>query len=85
MRGGRLDGAQSKRGVTLLCTMIACLFFLFVYFGSFFGSKGQSGALEYGTKFSRSLGWGTDDDGDSTKSDESIFENAVRLNSFPVS
>lgn len=84
MRGGRNDGSQSKRGVTLLCTMIAGLFFLFMYFGPFFGSKGQSGALEYGTKFSRHLGWGSDDDGDNTKSDESIFENAVRVKSFPV-
>jgi SAM-dependent methyltransferase len=84
MRGGRTDGPQSKRGVTLLCAMIACLVFLFMYFGFFFGPKGQSGALEYGTKFSRSLGWGTDDDGESTKSDESIFENVVRIKSFPV-
>lgn len=84
---GRNDGGQSKRPVVLFCVMVVCLCLLFLYFS---GSNGQAGsaALEYGTKFSRSLGWGSDGDGDDG-SEESIFgtgdANDVKLKSFPVS
>ena len=84
---GRNDGGQSKRPVMLFCAMVVCLCLLFLYFS---GSKGQAGsaALEYGTKFSRSLGWGSDADSDDG-SEESIFgtgdANDVKLRSFPVS
>jgi hypothetical protein len=63
-----------------------CLCLLFLYFS---GSNRQAGsvALEYGTKFSRSLGWGSEADG-SDGSEESIFgtgdANDVKLRSFPV-
>ena len=83
---GRNDGGQSKKPVVLFCIMVVCLCLLFLYFS---GSNGQAGsaALEYGTKFSRSLGWGSDGDGDDG-SDESIFGtgdvNDVKLKSFPV-
>ncbi|KAJ3682347.1 hypothetical protein LUZ60_014920 [Juncus effusus] len=84
MRGNRTDGSQGKKGVVFLCVMLGCLVFLFMYFGTSFGSDGQNSALEYGTKFSRSLGWGSDDESDGARSDESIFENSVRIKSFPV-
>ena len=56
---GRNDSGHSKRPVVLCCVMIVCLCLLFLYFS---GSNGQAGttAFEYGTKFSRSLGWGSE-------------------------
>ncbi|OAY65291.1 putative methyltransferase PMT8 [Ananas comosus] len=88
---GRADAAQSKKLVTSLCIVIVFVGLLFLYNGSFFGSKGQpaSGAFEYRNKISRSLGWGSDDDGEVGKIDESIFaheggDNNVRLKNFPV-
>ena len=83
---GRNDSGHSKRPVVLCCVMIVCLCLLFLYFS---GSKGQAGttAFEYGTKFSRSLGWGSDDGDDG--SEESIFGTGdaddVKPKSFPVS
>lgn len=89
---GRADAAQSKKLVTSLCIVIVFVGLLFLYNGSFFGRKGQpaSGAFEYRNKISRSLGWGSDDDGEVGKIDESIFaheggDNNVRLKNFPVS
>jgi hypothetical protein len=84
---GRNDGGQSKRPIVLFWAMVVCLCFLFLYFS---GSNGhtRSAAIEYGTKFSRSLGWGSDADGDDGL-DESIFgtgdANDVKPRSFPVS
>jgi hypothetical protein len=82
---GRNDGGQSKRPIVLSCTMIVCLCLLFLYFS---GSNGKAGsaAFEYGTRFSRSLGWGSDgDDG----SEESIFGTGdaddIKPKTFPVS
>lgn len=83
---GRNDSGHSKRPVVLCCVMIVCLCLLFLYFS---GSNGQAGttAFEYGTKFSRSLGWGSDDGEDG--SEESIFGTGdaddVKPKSFPVS
>lgn len=80
---GRNDSGHSKRPVVLCCVMIVCLCLLFLYFS---GSNGQAGstAFEYGTKFSRSLGWGSDDG-----SEESIFGTGdaddVKPKSFLVS
>nr|CAB3477217.1 unnamed protein product [Digitaria exilis] len=82
---GRNDAAQSKRAIVLCCMMNVCLCLLFLYFS---GSKGQAGstAFEYGTKFSRTLGWGSDDGEDG--SEESIFGTGdpdhVKPKSFPV-
>jgi hypothetical protein len=84
---GRNDGGQSKRPIVLFWAMVVSLCFLFLYFS---GSNGQtrSAAIEYGTKFSRSLGWGSDTDGDDGP-EESIFgtgdANDVKSRSFPVS
>jgi hypothetical protein len=84
---GRNDGGQSNRPIVLCCMMIVCLCLLFLYFS---GSNGKAGsaAFEYGTKFSRSLGWGSDGDGDDG-SEESIFGTGdaddVKLKNFPVS
>ncbi|KAM0870213.1 hypothetical protein ACQ4PT_040158 [Festuca glaucescens] len=83
---GRNDGGQSKRPIVLFWAMVVCLCFLFLYFS---GSNGhtRSAAIEYGTKFSRSLGWGSDADGDDGL-EESIFgtgdANDVKPRSFPV-
>ncbi|KAM0858768.1 hypothetical protein ACQ4PT_047622 [Festuca glaucescens] len=83
---GRNDGGQSKRPIVLFWAMVVCLCFLFLYFS---GSNGhtRSAAIEYGTKFSRSLGWGSDADGDDGP-EESIFgtgdANDVKPRSFPV-
>lgn len=84
---GRNDGGQSKRPIVLCCMMIVSLCLLFLYFS---GSNGHAGsaAFEYGTKFSRSLGWGSDEDGDDG-TEESIFGTGdaddVKPKSFPVS
>lgn len=82
---GRNDAGQSKRPIVLCCMMIVCLCLLFLYFS---GSNGQakSTAFEYGTKFSRTLGWGSDDGEDG--SEESIFGTGdaddIKPKSFPV-
>jgi hypothetical protein len=85
---GRNDGGQSKRPIVLFCVMVACLCLLFLYFSGSNGGQARSAALEYGTKFTRSLGWGSDADGDDGL-DESIFGTGeasdVKLKSFPVS
>ncbi|KAG8088724.1 hypothetical protein GUJ93_ZPchr0010g10664 [Zizania palustris] len=82
---GRNDGGQSKRPLVLLCVMVMCLCLLFLYFSG--SNQAGSAALEYGTKFSRSLGWGSSD-GDNDDSEESIFGSGdaddVKLKSFPV-
>jgi len=81
---GRNDAGQSKRPIVLCCMMIVCLCLLFLYFS---GSNGQakSTAFEYGTKFSRTLGWGSDDGEDG--SEESIFGTGdaddIKPKSFP--
>ncbi|KAK1694803.1 hypothetical protein QYE76_011500 [Lolium multiflorum] len=84
---GRNDGGQSKRPIVLLCVMVACLCLLFLYFSGSNGGQAGSAALEYGTKFTRSLGWGSDADGDDGL-DESIFGTGdasdVKLKSFPA-
>jgi len=83
---GRNDAGQSKRPIVLCCMMIVCLCLLLLYFS---GSNGQakSTAFEYGTKFSRTLGWGSDDGEDG--SEESIFGTGdaddIKPKSFPVS
>ncbi|CAN6462129.1 unnamed protein product [Victoria cruziana] len=57
MMRGRPDGAQRKGLVTSLCVMAVLLCFIFVYYGSFFGSGGNRGtsAFEYGRSL-RKLG-----------------------------
>ena len=89
---GRADGGQKKHLVPPWCLMALILGFLFLYYGSFFGSRGQhtSSALEYGSRFSRSIGWSNDDSGEVGKSDESIIElddgdGSLVPKSFPVS
>lgn len=85
---GRADGGQKKHLVPSICVILVILGFLFIYYG---GHRGQhaSAALDYGTKFSKSLGWGSNDDEDATKSDDSTFGQEDRFEnlspkSFPV-
>lgn len=85
---GRAEVGQKKHLVPSICVILLILGFLFIYFG---GHRGQhaSVALDYGTKFSRSLGWGSNDDGDATKTDDSAFgqedrDENVTPKSFPV-
>ncbi|KAM0941881.1 putative S-adenosyl-L-methionine-dependent methyltransferase [Dioscorea sansibarensis] len=88
---GRGDGGQKRHLVPLVCGGAVVLVFLFLYCGSFFGSGGRHAntALEYGSRFSKSLGWSSDENADDGKSDESIFgledgaDSAVPK-SFPV-
>ncbi|KAL0918434.1 hypothetical protein M5K25_010443 [Dendrobium thyrsiflorum] len=85
---GRVDGGQKKHLVPSICVILLILGFLFIYFG---GHRGHhtSTALDYGTKFSRSLGWGSNDGGDATKTDESASgqedgDEHITPKSFPV-
>ncbi|XP_058101590.1 probable methyltransferase PMT3 [Magnolia sinica] len=52
---GRSDGVQKKRLVASLCLVGIFLAFLFVYYGSFFGSQHGGSAMDYG-KTLRKLG-----------------------------
>ncbi|KAG0447857.1 hypothetical protein HPP92_028114 [Vanilla planifolia] len=85
---GRVDGSQKKFLVPSICVILLLLGFLFVYFGGYGGQHASS--LDYGTKFSRSLGWGSSDDGDATKTDDSslgqedVEDKIITLKSFPV-
>lgn len=86
---GRSDGGQIKHLVSSLCVVVVFLGLLFLCFGSFFGPRKQhtGTALESVSKL-RS-GWGSDDDGGNSRSDESIFgqeggDNSFMLKSFPV-
>ncbi|ERN18783.1 probable methyltransferase PMT3 [Amborella trichopoda] len=88
MMRGRTDGVQKKRLVTSLCVMILCLVFLFLYYGSFFGSN-RGKALEYGRKFASTYlgGDGDDKDADLSADRESSREdvdNDISPKSFPV-
>ncbi|KAJ8498656.1 hypothetical protein OPV22_009208 [Ensete ventricosum] len=65
--------------------------FLVLYYGPFFGPRGQhaNSALEYGSRISRSIGWSNGDNGEVGKSEESIFgqedgEDGLIPKSFPV-
>lgn len=86
---GRADGGQKKHLVPSICVILLVSGILFFYYGGHQGHH-ASVALDYGTKFSRSLGWGSNDDGDVAKTDESAFgqedgdENIIPK-SFPVS
>ncbi|ONK79604.1 uncharacterized protein A4U43_C01F8060 [Asparagus officinalis] len=86
---GRADGGQKKNLVPWICAAVLFIVFLFVYYGSFFDPQGQhaSTALEYGSRFSRSLGFNIDDDGEVAQTNESIFGeegDSVALKSIPV-
>ncbi|XP_039116784.1 probable methyltransferase PMT3 [Dioscorea cayenensis subsp. rotundata] len=88
---GRGDGGQKRHLVPLICGGAVVLVFLFLYCGSFFGSGGQHAntALEYGSRFSKSLGWSSDENAEDGKSDESIFgseggADSALPKSFPV-
>ncbi|KAJ0966499.1 hypothetical protein J5N97_023416 [Dioscorea zingiberensis] len=88
---GRGDGGQKKHLVPIVCGGAVILVLLFLYCGSLFGSGGQhaSTALEYGSRFSKTLGWSNDDSAEDGKSEESIFgvddgADSVLLKSFPV-
>jgi len=92
MSRGRADGGQKDHLVTTLCIMVACLALLFLYYGSFFGSKTQhdNAKLDYGSKFSRSLGWSHDENDEVDKSEESALgtedgDGSIIPRSFPVS
>ncbi|KAJ6821414.1 putative methyltransferase PMT3 [Iris pallida] len=90
MTRGRADGGQKNHLVTTLCVMVVCLGLLFLYYGSFFGPRTQAAnsALEYGSKFSRSLVWGSEDNGESGKAEESVLgeegDDNIIAKSFPV-
>nr|DAD19930.1 TPA_asm: hypothetical protein HUJ06_021393 [Nelumbo nucifera] len=89
---GRADGAQKKRLVTGLCVVATFLIFLFVYYGSSFGSRIHHSAstLEYGSRSLVSYLGGNDDSDLGSKQDESSTtfgqdgEDAVAPKSFPV-
>lgn len=90
MRGR--DGGQKKHLVPSLCLIVLFLGFIVLYYGSFFGPRGQhaNSALEYGSRISRSIGWSNGDNGEVGKSEESIFgqedgEDGLIPKSFPVS
>lgn len=90
MMRGR-DGGQKKHLVPSLCLIVLFLGFIVLYYGSFFGPRGQhaNSALEYGSRISRSIGWSNSDNGEVGKSEESIFgqedgEDGLIPKSFPV-
>lgn len=80
---GRSDGVQKKRVITSLCIVAIFLGFLYVYYGSIFGSQSRgASALEYGSRSLRKLGYlGGDEDSDGKEDgDDDIIPK-----SFPVS
>ena len=91
---GRSDGGQKKRLIASVCVVAIFLGFLYVYYGSIFGSTSRgAAALEYGSRSLRKLGssyLGGDDDADgkqyesSTKFGQEEREDVVPK-SFPVS
>ncbi|KAJ4956386.1 hypothetical protein NE237_013169 [Protea cynaroides] len=94
---GRTDGVQKKRVITALCCVTVFIVFIFVYYGSFFGTRMQHGAsaLEYGSRSLRKLGssyLGGDEDADlGNKQEESSSkfgledgEDDIVPKSFPV-
>lgn len=94
-RGRSSDGVQKKRLITSVCAVSIFLGFLYVYYGSIFGSNNHgASALEYGSRSLRKLGssyLGGDEDNDG-KQDESSMrfaledgEDEIRPKSFPVS
>lgn len=95
MMRGRSDGVQKKRLITSVCIVAIFLGFLYVYYGSIFGSKiNGTSALEYGSKSLRRLGssyLGGDDDTDGRQEESSTRfgmengEDDVTPKSFPVS
>ena len=92
---GRSDGGQKKRLITSLCVVAIFLGFLYVYYGSIFGSSSRgAAALEYGSRSLRKLGssyLGGDDDAEgkrydsSTKFGQEEGEEDVVPKTFPVS
>jgi lipopolysaccharide export LptBFGC system permease protein LptF len=92
---GRSDGVQKKRLITSVCVVAIFLGFLYVYYGSIFGSKSRgASAIEYGSKSLRRLGssYLSGDEDTDGKQDESstIFgqedgEDNNTPKSFPVS
>ncbi|KAG0477750.1 hypothetical protein HPP92_012469 [Vanilla planifolia] len=84
---GRADGWQKKHVVPLACAILLLLGFLFIYYGGS-GRQQASSALDYGNKFSRSLVWIGDDDGEIGKAEVSFDgqeeDGIVAPNSFPV-
>lgn len=90
MRGR--DGGQKKHLVPSLCVVVLFIGFLVLYYGSFFGPRGQHAntALEYGSRISRSFGWSSIDNREVGESKESILgqeggEDGLIPKSFPVS
>ena len=84
-----MRGNQKKNYVPWIIGAVLCVGLLFLCFGSFFDPKGEhaSSALEYGTRFSKSLGLSNDDDTEAAQSSESIFGedgDSVSLKSIPV-
>jgi len=87
---GRADGGERKNLVPWICAGVLFIVFLFLYYGSFFDPRGEhaNSALEYGSRFSRSLGFSSEDDGEVSQSNESIFAEEgddTVLKSIPVS
>ncbi|XP_072971077.1 probable methyltransferase PMT3 isoform X1 [Typha angustifolia] len=88
---GRGDGGSKKHLIPTLCLMVLFVGVLVLFYGSLFGSRGQQGsaALEYGSRFSKSFGWGADENGEVGRSDESVFSQEaggdnVIVKGFPV-
>lgn len=81
---GRSDGVQKKRVITSLCIVAIFLGFLYVYYGSIFGSQRRgASALEYGSRSLRKLGYlGGDEDTDGKQDDG---DDDIIPKSFPVS
>ncbi|KAL8162785.1 hypothetical protein V2J09_014274 [Rumex salicifolius] len=82
---GRSDGVQKNRLLTVL--LVAAIFFGFVYVyrGSLFGSESKgAAALEYGSKSLRKLGFGGDEDEESTKFEMEDGDDGIIPKSFPV-
>lgn len=89
---GRSDGVQKKRVITSLCIVAIFLGFLYVYYGSIFGSQRRGSlALEYGSRSLRKLGYlGGDEDADGKQESSIKFglddgDDDIIAKSFPVS
>lgn len=86
---GRTDEVQKRRLITSLCLVGIVICFVFVYYGSFFGSRVQRGTSTLRRLGSPYLGGNEDADSKQNESSTALVQEDgdidIALKSFPVS